>query len=193
MATTMNQPNETSDAAAAPTSTAPAAPRTAPTSRMGRRAVLATATAAALCGVGALAAPRAISMAEAQGQSIARDAIRKEIGELEGVSLDAAINAAEVTRIGVNVVVLPLARFIALAGAGSLGLLLGAIDTARNLMATLHFNTSLLDAFRGVIVKWRDGAGSLPIALDAYLTADIGSAEAYLRALKRLAEHPRVS
>ena len=37
-----------------------------------------------------------------------------------------------------------------------------------------------------VVVSWQTGLTALPIALEAYLTADIQSAETYLKTLKRM-------
>lgn len=161
-------------------------------SHVGRRAFLATAVTVTACGAGALAAPRVIPVLESKAQEMGRDAMLNEIGNLEGVSLDAAIRAAEITRAAVHVLVLPLARFFSLMGTGALALLLGALDLARKAMALLHMNTSVLDAFRDVVTSWQGGVASLPIALDAYTTADINSGEKYLRALKQMAEHPHV-
>jgi len=159
---------------------------------IGRRAFLATAATVTACGAGALAAPKVIPTLESKAQEMGRDAMLNEIGSLEGVSLDAAIRAAEITRAAVQVLVLPLARFFSLMGTGALALLLGALDLARKAMALLHLNTSVLDAFRDVVASWQGGIASLPIALDAYITADINSGEKYLRALKQMAEHPHV-
>lgn len=156
----------------------------------GRRAFVVGATTGILCGVGVVVAPRAVPALESQAQLMARGAVLDEIGQLEGVSLDAAIRAAELTRQAVSVFVIPLARFVALVGAGALDLLLKSVDAARAAMSILHLSTTLLDAFRDVVVSWRSGVSALPISLDRFLTADIMSAETYLRALKRLAEHP---
>ncbi|HKT38658.1 MAG TPA: hypothetical protein VJR48_09825 [Ktedonobacterales bacterium] len=171
------------------------APTETPVSRkphVGRRAFLATAATVTVCGAGALAAPKMMPALESKAQDMARAAVLKEIGSLEGVSLDAAIRAAEITRAAVKILVLPLARFISAIGAGALGLLLGALDLAHNAMSMLRLNTSVLDAFRGVVTSWQNGIASLPIALDAYATADIDSGEKYLRALKQVAEHPHI-
>jgi hypothetical protein len=145
---------------------------------VGRRAFLATAATVTACGAGALAAPTVIPLLESKARETGRDALLNEIGSLEGVSLDAAIRAAEVTRAAVQVLVLPLARYFSLMGTGALAL--------------LHLNTSVLDAFRDVVASWQGGIASLPIALDAYTTTDINSGEKYLRALKQMAEHPHV-
>ena len=182
----------------APTKTLPAAPQEHPghqqpgKPRVGRRALFATAATATVCGAGALAAPRLIPVLESKAQDMARAAVLNEIGALEGVSLDAAIRAAELTRAAVKVIVLPLARFVALVGAGAFFTLGKALDLAHNAMAALHMDTRALDAFRAVVAGWQNGVTALPIALDAYTTADIDSGERYLRALKQLAEHPHV-
>ncbi len=159
---------------------------------IGRRAFVVGATTGILCGAGALVAPRALSALEAETQALARAAVMDEIGRLEGVSLDAAIGVAELTRRAVTVIVLPLARFVELVGSGALDLLLKSVDSARAALSILHLNTAPLNAFRAVVESWRSGITTLPITLDAFLTADITSAETYLRALKRLADHPTI-
>ncbi len=171
----------------------PTAPLATKKPRVGRRAFLATAATVAVVGAGAIAAPQVIPAVESKMQDMGRAAVLNEIGSLEGVSLDAAIQAAEITRAAVKILVAPLARFVAAVGAGALGLLLGALDIARRAMSLLRLDTSVLDAFRAVVVSWQGGVSSLPIALDAYATADIDGAEKYLRALKQLAEHPHVA
>lgn len=188
MASKMQQPIQTAPKPSVAKLTAVAGARKS--AGFGRRAFVVGATTGILCGVGAVVAPRALPALEAQAQAMARGAVLDELGQLEGVSLDAAIRAAELTRQAVTVIVLPLARFVALIGNGALDLLLKSVDTARAAMSILHISTTLLDAFRDVVVSWRRGVSALPITLDRFLTADIMSAETYLRALKRLADHP---
>lgn len=159
---------------------------------VGRRAFLATAATATVCGVGALAAPQLVPMLESKAQDVGRAALLNEIGNIEGVSLDAAIRAAEITRAAVKILVLPLARFASAVGAGALALLLKGLELAHYAMSLLHLDTSILDAFGGVATSWQEGITSLPITLDTYATADIDSGEKYLRALKQMAEHPHV-
>lgn len=188
MASKMQQPIQTAPKPPAAETTAVSSMKTR--AGFGRRAFVVGATTGILCGVGAVVAPRAIPALEAQAQAMARTAVLDEIGQLEGVSLDAAIRAAELTRQAVSVVMLPLARFVALIGDGALDLLLKSVDAARAAMSILHLSTTLLDAFRDVVVSWRRGVSALPISLDRFLTADIMGAETYLRALMRLADHP---
>jgi hypothetical protein len=126
-------------------------------------------------------------------QDVGRTVLLNELGDLEGVSLDAALQAAEITRAAVKILVLPLAQLVARLGAGALDVVLTALDAARNALALLHLDTSVLDALRAVVVSWQGGIVSLPIALTTYATADIESAERYLRALKQMAERPQVT
>jgi hypothetical protein len=147
-------------------------------------------TTGVVAGLGTVLAPLVIPALEAQAQAQARAAIMNEIGELDGATLDAALRAAELTRQAVTVIVLPLARFVARIGDGALDVLLTSIDMARTALYTLALPTTLLDAFRDVVVSWRTGVNALPITLGAFLSADFTSAETYLRALKRLANHP---
>jgi hypothetical protein len=139
---------------------------------LSRRALL-TLGALGVCGGAVVAAPRVAPAIEQHLKDAALDAGLDELRQLEGVSLDAAIRAAEITQAAVTVIVLPLARFISLLGSGALAVLL------------VHLPTTTLDQFRAVVASWQVGVASLPISLDAYLTADITSGEAYLKALKR--------
>jgi len=156
-------------------------------SHIGRRALLGTTlAAAALCAAGAAASPVLIPAAEDRLRQAALDAALGELQQLEGVPIEAAIRAAELTRAAVRVIVLPVARLIALLGSGALSVLLGALTTAHNAVAFIHGDTTGVDALHSVVASWQSGLSTLPVSLDAYLNADITSAEAYLKALKRL-------
>jgi hypothetical protein len=148
-------------------------------SKLGRRALLAVG-ALGVCGAGVAVTP-AIAQRLQQAE---RAAVLAELGQLEGVSLDAAIQAAEITRAAVNVIVFPVARLSAALGSGALGLLVGALDAVHNTLAAVHAPTDTVDQLREVIASWQRGVTSLPITLDAYANADILAAETYLKALK---------
>ena len=152
--------------------------------RLRRRAFLAAATAC-VCGAGAVAAPRIAPYVEDRLHQAELDAVRGEFSALEGVSLDAAIRAAEITQAAVQVIVLPVARLVAVLGDGGLSLVLHSLDIARAALSFAHAPTGPLDGLRAVVASWQQGLTSLPIALNAYSTADIASAERYLKALKR--------
>ena len=154
--------------------------------RIGRRALITTAAAAGVCAAGAVAAPYVVPAVEQRLEDAALTAALGQLTALEGVPIDAAIRAAEITRAAVNVIVLPVARLVALLGSGALALLLRSLDGAHAALAFIHADTTGVDALRTVVASWQSGIATLPIALDAYLTADITSAETYLKALKKL-------
>src|SRR5262245_9450075 len=149
-----------------------------------RRRLLTAATATGVCAAGGLAAPRLVPLAEEELKNVALG----ELKQLEGISLDAAIQAAEITRAAVNVIVLPVARLMALLGSGALTLLLGALDAAHNALSFVHASTQVVDALHTAVASWQDGLNSLPIALTSYVNADITSAEAYLKALRKVVQ-----
>lgn len=147
-------------------------------SQFPRRAFVTAAVTAGVCGA-AVAVPHVVPAVEQHIEQAA-------LGELEGVSLDAALEAAELTRAGVQVIVVPVARLAAALGSGALGLLLAALEVAHNVLAVVHASTKTVDELRAVVASWQAGLTLLPIALDTYATADITSAETYLRALKKM-------
>jgi hypothetical protein len=147
-------------------------------SRFPRRAFLTAAATAGLCGASVVAAPRVVPALE---QRVGQAAL----GELEGVSLDAALEAAAITRVAVQVIVIPVARLVAALGSGALSVLLGTLDAAHNALAFVHASTDTVDHLHAVVASWEADLSVLPIALNAYATADITSAETYLRALKK--------
>jgi hypothetical protein len=150
-------------------------------SRFPRRALITAAATAGLCGAAVVAAPRVAPYVEQRVEQAA-------LGELEGVSIDAALEAAEITRAAVEVIVVPVANLVVLLGSGALGLLLGTLEAAHNALAFVHASTTEVDQLHGVIASWQAGITKLPIALNTYATADITSAETYLRALKKMVQ-----
>jgi hypothetical protein len=146
-------------------------------SRFPRRALITTAAVAGIGGV-AVAAPRVAPIVEQHVEQAA-------IGELEGVSIDAALEAAEITRVSVQVIVLPVAELVAILGNGALDVLLGSLELAHNALSLVRASTAAVDQLHTVVASWKAGLTLLPIALKAYSNADISSAEAYLRALKK--------
>jgi hypothetical protein len=148
-------------------------------SRFPRRALITAVATAGLAGAAVVAAPRVVPAAEQRMEQAA-------VGELEGVSIDAALEAAQITRAAVEIIVVPVANLVALLGSGALGLLLGTLQVAHNALAFVQASTTVVDQLHAVIASWQAGITKLPIALNTYATADITSAETYLRALKKM-------
>jgi hypothetical protein len=97
-----------------------------------------------------VAAPRLLPLAEQGLQHAALDAAEGELRQLEGVSLDAAIEASARTRAAVQVIVLPVARLSAALGSGALGLLVGALELAHTGLALVRAPTNTVDQVHAV-------------------------------------------
>lgn len=149
-------------------------------SRLGRRALLATA------GLGACAVGAGVIVTKGGDvvQTEVGQALRNEVGTLEGVGLDEAIRAAQLTRQAVQVIVLPVARLVSTLGAGGLQVLIDAVARAQQVLAVFGITISALASLQQVLQSWQADYTAMPIALSAYTTADITSAETYLKALK---------
>lgn len=162
--------------------------------RIARRALITTG-ALGVCAAGAALTPtlvkdvgqasgKAASDAFQAGVDAGRQALLDELAQLEGVTLDAAIDVAEVTRVGVKVVVLPVARLVSTIGGDALaGLALG-LSQARSDLAHINIHIGVLDALQALVLSWQQNLTQLPIQLSDYATTDINGAETYLKALR---------
>jgi hypothetical protein len=179
---TMVQPATNSTA---PTAINPPNPRNAPkSSPVGRRALLAVA-ATGVVGVTALAIPQVRNSLEQDATALGRQALAHELASLEGITLDEAIKAAEITNAAVRLLVLPLAQLVATIGGDGLAVLLAALTTATHVLSSVHITVAGLRGLRDTVASWHEHISSLPIALTSYATANITNAETYLKTLKK--------
>lgn len=171
----------------------PPAPR--PKGRFGRRALLATG-ALGVCAGAVVLAPVAAQQAEQytqdqlntyfhNGFEAGRQALLGELGQIEGVSLDGAIGVAELTRLAVLYIVVPLSRLYATATGDVLAVLASGVQQARTLLGAVHITIGALDTIYSLLTTWRKNVTALPKKLGDYANADILAAEAYLKALQR--------
>lgn len=180
-----------------PTTPQPAGPsggRRIP-SALGRRALVGVA-AVGVCAAGVALTPtaehliqqvgqQAVDDAYAAGIAAGRQALLTELAQLEGVPIDAAIEVANLTRLAVLYIVRPVAQLFATIAGDALGALISAITSAQQHLASINVQISQLDQLKSLLSQWQSGVVSLPIELTKYATADIDSAENYLRALKK--------
>jgi hypothetical protein len=138
-----------------------------------------------VCGVTALAVPQLQNTLEQDATALGRQALAHELTSLEGVTLDDAIQAAEITEAAVRFLVLPLAQLVATLGGDGLAVLLSGLTTATNVLGSVHVTIAGLSGLRNTVASWHSHISSLPIALTSYTTANITNAEAYLKALKK--------
>ena len=200
----MSQPGNTQEIVQPAQPVEPATPITAPNGepgasktkgRLARRALLAAA-GVGVCAAGVELAPIAMKRAgeftQAQvsnafqaGVDQGRQALLDELAQLEGITLDGAIGVAELTRLAVRVFVLPLAQLNATITGDMLGILDSALSSARTNLSRINVHIDALNNLQQLVESWRASVTQLPIALNAYATADINSAENYLKALKQ--------
>jgi hypothetical protein len=186
---------------------APTAVATAPSpapqgnGRLARRALLAAGTLV-VCGGAAVATPFALQKAaqytEDQvrqafeaGAANARQALLNDLKslEVEGeiISLDAAIAAANLTKLAVQYVVGPLATLLATIGQGALGILISALDLVLGGLNFIPGGSSVaqpLHSLRTTFATWQQTLSLVPKTLSDFTNWDTQSAEKYLKALQ---------
>lgn len=148
--------------------------------KLGRRALLVTAGV----GAAAVATPFVIEQGAKLAGTEVGNLLHSEVGNLEGIAIDEAIAAAELTRKAVQIFVLPLANFLATLSGDALQVLLATLQGLRNLIGLAHVDIGVLDGMIGVINQWHTNVSLLPISLGVFANADITGAENYLKALK---------
>ena len=124
-----------------------------------------------------------------RGFSSGADAVRREfitaLDQLEGISLDAAVSAARLTRVAYDVFVSPLVTFLANIADNFLTATLQALITGRRWLANIGQDNGTLGALQKVLESWVQDAQQMPKQLQAIADADLDGAQSYLRALKR--------
>jgi len=173
---------------------APTTAQTGKRGKFGRRALIATA-GVGVCAAGVALTPLAIRDAsqfasdQAQhaltsGIAQGEQAILNDLGQIEGVALDDAIAVAELTRLAVQYVVLPVSKVAAFTGDALLSGLNQALTATQQGLNDVHIHISQISSMQQIVQSWHDNLHQLPIAITAYSTADIISAENYLKALR---------
>ena len=124
-----------------------------------------------------------------KGLAAGGEAVRKELinslDTLEGVSLDAAIGAARLTRIAYDVFVSPLVTLAATIADDFLSALLGALTQARKWLTSINADNATLAALQAVLQSWVNQVQNMPKKLQTITETDLDGAQAYLRALQR--------
>lgn len=169
--------------------------------KIARRALLAGVGVGA-CVAGVELAPTALkklgefTQAEVQdafsaGVDSGRKAILDELSQIEGLTIDGAIATAELTRLAVKFIVLPLSRLVSTIEGGALDVLHNALQSAKENLAKINVHIAQLDGIEQMVGQWRDAVNQLPTTLDKYTNADIDSAESYLKALQKRIAHEK--
>jgi hypothetical protein len=158
-----------------------------------RRALLITA-GLGVCAAGAAATPYiagkvgeltqdAAKAAYDAGINAGREALLAELSQLEDVTLEGAIAIAELTKLAVNYIALPVSRVVAGAGTVALQGFADALSTAQDALGKIGQHNDQIDRLHDVVITWKTALGASPTILSDIANKDINSAEKYLRAL----------
>ncbi len=123
------------------------------------------------------------------GVAAGEEAVRKEfinaLDTMEGVSLDAAIGAARLTRVAYDVFVSPLVTLAATVADDFLSITLAALIKARSWLQQINADNATLAALQSVLQNWEKQAHTMPKKLQTITETDLDGAQAYLAALQR--------
>jgi hypothetical protein len=164
-----------------------------PNSPVARRALLVTAGLGA-CAAGAAATPfiagkvgeltqDAVNQALQDGIQQGREAVLAELSQLEGVTLEGAIAIAELTKLAVNYIALPVSKLVAGVGTAALQGFADALSTAQDALGKVGQHIAQIDQLHDMVLSWKTALGASPTILSDITIKDINSAEAYLKAL----------
>jgi hypothetical protein len=124
-----------------------------------------------------------------KGFSAGAEAVRKDfvnaLDNLEGVSLDGAIDAAQLTRTAYDVFVNPIVTLAATVTGDFLKVTLGALITGRGWLQAIGHDSPTLAALQNVLETWVNQVAKMPKQLQAITDSDLDGAQSYLRALQR--------
>src|SRR6266568_3204255 len=124
-----------------------------------------------------------------KGVTAGEEAVRKEfinaLDTMEGVSLEAAIGAARLTRVAYDVFVSPLVTLAATVADDFLSITLAALIKARSWLQQINVDNATLAALQSVLQNWVKQVNTMPKKLQTITETDLDGAQAYLAALHR--------
>lgn len=124
-----------------------------------------------------------------RGFSAGADAVRKDfvnaLDNLEGVSLDGAIGAAQLTRTAYDVFVNPIVNLAATITGDFLKVILSALITGRGWLQAIQHDSPTLAALQNVLETWVTNISKMPAQWQAMTDTDLDGAQSYLQGLKR--------
>lgn len=124
-----------------------------------------------------------------KGVQAGEEAVRKEfinaLDSMEGVSLDAAIAAARLTRVAYDVFVSPLVTLAATVTGDFLSVTLRVVQTARSWLDRIGQDNDTMLALQNVLQSWVNEVNKMPQQIQTITDTDLDGAQAYLRAVQR--------
>lgn len=140
-------------------------------------------------GAGASNLEHQVQQAFQNGVNAGAQAARKELlnglDDLEGFSLEAAIEAAKLTRVAYDVFISPLVTLAATVADDFLVVTLDALINGRKWLAQINEDSPTLAALQAVLQSWVNQVHEMPKSVQTITETDLDGAQAYLRALQR--------
>lgn len=140
-------------------------------------------------GAGASNLEHQVQQAFQNGVNAGSEAARKDLlnglDDLEGFSLDAAIEAAKLTRVAYDVFISPLVTLAATVADDFLVATLDALINGRKWLAQINEDSPTLAALQAVLQSWVNQVHEMPKTVQTITETDLDGAQAYLRALQR--------
>ena len=142
---------------------------------VGRRALIATGGLTA-AGVVIAGTPLALKFGRRQ--------LAIELANLEGIALDAATQAADVTYQAVNLIVMPIADALTGISAESLDNLSIAVEKLRDLAGTFGVDKTALTNLDEMLKAWKQNVVLFPATVEALNRSERDAGKKYLQSLK---------
>ncbi len=116
--------------------------------------------------------------------NLGRQQLAQELANLEGIGIDTAIEAANITHGAVQLFVVPIANLLAGLTEITLGVAITAVEKAQQFTSLLHIDIQALQNLDGILHQWQANVASFPAVVSAINNTDTQTAENYLRTLK---------
>jgi hypothetical protein len=133
----------------------------------------------------------AFNQGMAKGEAIVRKELTVALNNLEGFTLEGAINAARLTREAYDIFVAPIIQFGSTITSDFLNGMLTAVETARSILSAVGQDNAILAAIQKILVSWNKQVTNMPKQLNTITDTDLDGAQAYLRALQRKIDQER--
>src|SRR5262249_2027006 len=117
------------------------------------------------------------------GINAGREALLAELSQLEDVTLEGAIAIAELTKLAVTYIAVPVSKLVAGVGTVALQGFADALSTAQDALGKIGQHVTQIDQLHDTVISWKTGLAAAPTILSDITVKDINSAETYLKAL----------
>jgi|GEM_PF-6505697 len=146
--------------------------------KLGRRALLTAGGTVVAAGIIVAEAPLAAHYG--------RRLLAEEIANLEGIALDDASKAADITAQAVEVIVMPIASALSGLSIDSLNAIAAGIDAVEKIPG---IDPTALNALKGILAGWKQNVALFPATIKTLNETNRDAGKKYLASLKAKQQH----